>query len=292
MIAAIEKVFVLIVVLSGMFLLFLFGLYFDVGEMFVAIIGTESSDAGSDESRRLMELAEANRRNGAERPRDIQSLDRGTGDQVELTAAQRDWIFNSGVLTGADMKKIKESQLKNLGYKDANFIKLESMSLERDKYKATLKRLETLSGDGALDLAIVMVEQAIGEENPENIAVLKDYYELLLRFHYEKGDIEKANQVGIKLIALIDRVIAIKKLGNRDVPSDILQGDIQELEAKKKIIDDTYKNAAFLMKKNGNLDTIPEQEKNNMQVMLNEALASRSITKEEYDKAMEALRGN
>src|SRR5687767_8940907 len=153
MLAALEKVFVFFVVLSGMFLLFLFGLYFDVGEMFVAIIGQEESRPGGGVESELVKWAGSGRPQ-PKGPNDLVGEGPGTGDAVVLSETEKAFFFTNPRLSGAERVKVRAAELKAKGFTNQAFIEMESMGANLDEYNVTMKGINELLGLNQMGEAI------------------------------------------------------------------------------------------------------------------------------------------
>src|SRR5438105_1933308 len=162
MIQALEKLFIFGLVISGLFLLSLFGLYFDVGQLFVMITGEEAK-VGADDSRKLIEMMEGQRPKRVS-PGDLSGNQSGGAD-AELTQAQEDYYFKRLTISVEDVKHLKENQLKSNGFKNPVFLKMETLGCEREKYSTTMKLIER-AGDASEMISILL--EAIKNENPEN----------------------------------------------------------------------------------------------------------------------------
>jgi len=287
-----ERLFVFLVVIFGMFILFLFGLYFDFGDQFKAVFALEEPATRGGEGARMMDRMYQMGRRRLEDLADLGSRGSGTNDQVQVTLSRDQENRLSGqdqVLDGKDKAFIIRAQLKARGYTRDEFLEMEALGADRTEYSRTLKEVRVMVGLDQRQEAISLLEGALGQVSPRNYLVRQDLMAYLVRLYYEEQDLEKAKERSTELYQLIDRIITVRKLALAQKDSPTIRSQIDQLTEEKNRLDVLHRYVKDRVEKTGTIGGMTDDERGVVLKTLDQALKNGKLSQVEYEQTVTNL---
>lgn len=288
---SLEKLFLSCLVLFGMFILFLFGLYFDLGDMLASTFHRDeraATDIGITD--RLIEKMEEHAR-----PREIMpmhldiprfaSQDDTSGDET-ARLAMRALGYAVAPMNGKQIMQLKRASMLASGVQREEVLDMESLAADREEPSRVMREAQRLAGEKRFVEAAKVLQDAIGQTNPKNLLVLRDYLALQVQVYLDGRQVDKAKESARKLYEMLDRVMAIRTLEGR---TPQLEHEIAMLKTEKERLDSLYQDLQKRAEETGSPVGLTATEKGQMKEAMTRARQSGSMSEEEYQRAIKEL---
>lgn len=290
---SLEKLFLSCLVLFGMFILFLFGLYFDLGDMLASSFHRDehaATDIGVTD--RLIEKMEERNR-----PREIMpthldiprfaSLDERSGDET-ARQAMRALGRVMAPMSGKQIIQLKRQSMLASGVQREEVIEMESLAADREELSKVMREAHRLAGEKRFAEAAKALQDAMGQTNPKNLLVLRDYLGLQVQVYLDGRQVDKAKESARKLYEMLDRIVAIRTLEGR---TPQIEHEIAMLKSEKDRLDSLYQDLQKRVEETGNPVGLTAVEKGQMKEAMTRARQSGTMSEEEYQRAIKELEG-
>ena len=294
-----ERLFLSTSVLFGIVILFLLGLYFDMGDLFSSSIGKggfvtrgAAVDRLIDRLDRTRRVAKKKRSEGAcsfghiSRAGATFSMSKG-----DISNRYRKY-FSGSKKIGNDRVDQYRQYLKEQGFKNKKFIEMKSLAQDKTVMNKYLPISRKLSAAGEFEEAICTLEEALAElpqgDYEQRIKLVSKIVELCLR----GGFIDKAHQFTAIHIDLESKILTIEstsKLMETKVYSSKVNADLKTVARKRKEVDSAFAAMKKRKKGTGKYDGLFTEEKIAIKA---EALGLKSkgeISDEMYKKMLSTL---
>lgn len=288
---SLEKLFLSCLVLFGMFILFLFGLYFDLGDMLASSFHRDehaATDIGMTD--RLIEKMEA-----ANRPREIMPThldiprfaggDDSSSDEIARQAAR---ALGRAVapMNGKQIMQLKRASLMASGIQREEVLEMESLAADREEPSRVMRDARRLAGEKRYAEAARVLQDGIGAANPKNFLVLRDYLGLQVQVYLDGRQVDKAKESARRLYEMLDRIMAIRTLEGK---TPELEREIAMIKGEKDRLDSLYQDLQKRAEETGSPIGITAAEKVQMKEAMTRARQSGNMSEEEYQRALKEL---
>jgi hypothetical protein len=292
---SLEKLFVSCLVLFGLFILFLFGLYFDLGDMVTASLSRGELAATSiGHTHDLISEMEWRARPreilptalGSSHPRGGEVFDGAEMERSVLKANRR----TPGTITGKDMVAWKRKQLVRAGVASEALLDMEALAEDRDEYRRVMAEVDRLTADRRPAEAARVLAEAVGQHDPKNVIVLKDYLTRLVQLHLEARQVEKAKEVSRRLYESLDKILAIRHTtAGEGVEKSAVEEEIASLNDQKQRLDQTYQDLERRTRETGTPLGLTSVEKGQIRDAVTRAYREGKLPEDEYRKTLKEL---
>lgn len=289
---SLEKLFLSCLVLFGMFILFLFGLYFDLGDMLASTFHRdERSATGVGITDRLIDKMEEHARVREIMPGHLEiprfaSMDDSMGAEEMAKSAMRALGRGNPPMTGEMIMKLKRASLVASGVQREEVLEMETLAADREASSKVMREATRLAGEKRFAEAANKLQEAIGQTSPKNILVLRDYLNLQVQLYLDAKQVDKAKEAARKLYEVLDRIVAVRTL---DGPRPELEGEIALLKTEKERLDSLYQDLQKRMEETGSPVGLTATEKAQIKDAMTRARSAGNMTEEEYQRAIKEL---
>ena len=233
-----EKLFIFTLVLSFLTMAFMFGLYFDVGDMISGKISgaTAFRTAMAESAVALLEYGnrpkESSRSERTQRGYVDRSEDYGMPAQMDGFVESHGKAIDRSVVV--DMKR---NELRRLGFTHEGFIEMESLKKNRNRYLETMRAVGQYLAANDYEGAVDEIRSAIEATNKKNLYVLRDLWARLINVYYKSRKFEAARKASYRYVAYEEKILRNKE-GAR-IP--VNQSDWKRIQELKSSIEPYYK---------------------------------------------------
>lgn len=286
---SLEKLFLSCLVLFGMFILFLFGLYFDLGDMLASSLHRDERAAtGVGITDHLIEKMEEK-----SRPREIMptvlDLPRGGGssDGEEMAKqAMRALGRSTPPMSVKTIKQLKRASLMGQGVTNEQILEMEELGSDREEPSRVNREVLRYAQQKEYGKAAAELQNAINRTDPKNLMALREYYGLQVQLYLDNKEVEKAKESARKLYELLDKMMAIRSLGGT---TPAMEQEIARIKTEKERLDGIYQELQKRMEETGSPMGLTAAEKTQMKEAMTRARQSGSMSEEEYRRAIKEL---
>lgn len=287
---SLEKLFLSCLVLFGMFILFLFGLYFDLGDMLASSLHRDERNAtGVGITDHLIEKMEERAR-----PREIMptnlDLPRGGGGSSdgEEMAKQAMRALGRGTppMSVKTIRQLKRASLIGQGIQREEILEMEELAADREEPSRVNRQVLQYAQQKEYGKAIAELQNAINRTDPKNLMVLREYLGLQVQLYLDNKDVEKAKESARKLYELLDKMMAIRSLGGA---TPAMEQEVARIKTEKERLDGIYQELQKRMEETGSPMGLTAAEKAQMKEAMTRARQSGSMSEEEYRRAIKEL---
>lgn len=206
-----ERVFLGTLVLTGLLIFFLFGLYFDVGGMVAGSFGGARLGFGQDLEavRQRRRLVHDPSEDPPERPRPAPS---GTKRMEPSGPIDYGRFVRTPPSPPLEVLIEREARrLKRKGFTDEEYIRMQAVYVADRSLVRVFDQYDRLVNSGSLDEALALLLDAKKHLDPKNPLAMRDLLQYLGQIYLLTGDEKKAQENLRELMALQERVLAIEK---------------------------------------------------------------------------------
>lgn len=203
---SLEKIFLGCMALFGGFILFLFSLYFDLGDIFggafykrSAATSVSGMESGVEQARRAAVREEVMPVAGPAVP-----IAPGQNLPVEKLAAM--YVVQPKQLTEDELEERERRRLTRLGYKSEPYVRLQLLAVRRQALDEVKRRLETLEAAKDWDGAVSLIQATIDETDPANLVVLHELYVLLREVELVRQNVAGAEAATAKAFEIVQAI--------------------------------------------------------------------------------------
>lgn len=288
---SLEKLFLSCLTLFGMFILFLFGLYFDLGDMLASSLHRDERNAtGVGITDRLIEKMEEHAR-----PREIMptmlDIPRGnggydSGGDETAKQAMRALGRTQAPISGKMVQNMKRAALMASGVQREEIIEMEALGADREESSRIVNEARSLMGQKRFADAARMLGEAMQQTNPKNLIALREYMQLQVQAYLDNRQVDKAKEAARKLYEMLDRMLAIRALEGR---TPAIEHEMAMLKGEKDRLDALYQDLQKRMEETGSPVGLTPAEKTQMREAMTRARQSGSMSEAEYQRAMKEL---
>ena len=289
---SLEKLFLSCLVLFGMFILFLFGLYFDLGDMLASSFHhDERAATGVGITDRLIERMEEHARPHEIMPTELNmptfvTMDDRLGNDETARQAMRALGRCVAPMTGKQVSQLKRQSLVAAGIQREEIIEMESLAADREEPSNVMRRATQLAGEKRFADAARELQTAIQATNPKNLLVLRDYLNLQVQVYLDGKQVDKAKESARKLYEMLDRIVAVRTL---EGPKPEIEQEIVMLKTEKERLDSMYQDLQKRSEETGSPVGLTASEKAQMKDSLTRARSEGKMTEEEFQRAIKEL---
>lgn len=289
---SLEKLFLSCLVLFGMFILFLFGLYFDLGDMLASQFHRdERAGTGVGITDNLIRQMEDRARPHEVMPTHLDlptfgGADDNRGAEEMARAALR---YNGAVIppiSGKTLTALKRANLQAQGITREEVLDLESLGDDREESSRVVHEVTRLCGEKRYAEAEKLLADQIAKENPKNLLVLRDLLNLQVQVYLDGKQVDKAREAARKMYETLDRIIAIRTI---EGPRPELQQELTYLKGEKERLDKVYQDLQKRMEETGSPTGLTASEKAQMKEAFTRTRNEGKMTEDEYRKALKEL---
>ena len=285
---SLEKLFLSCLVLFGMFILFLFGLYFDLGDMLASSLHRDERNAtGVGITDHLIEKMEEHARPHEIMPTALEVPRGGGGDGDEMARqAMRALGRVTPPMSGKTIIQLKRSSLLAQGIQREEILDMESLAADREEPSRVTREVYRLAAEKKYAEAARALQEAINHTDPKNLIVLRDYLGLQVQVYMDGHEVERAKESARKLYDMLDRMMAIRSLEGK---TPALEQEIARIKSEKERLDSLYQELQKRMEETGSPLGLTASEKSQMKEAMTRARQSGSMSEEEYKRAIKEL---
>ena len=289
---SLEKLFLSCLVLFGMFILFLFGLYFDLGDMLASQFHRDEKNAtGVGITENLIAQMEAHARPHEIMPTNLDVPvaggveDHSSADEMTKAAMR---AAHRGVqpLSGKQLTTLKRANLMNAGVQREEVLEMESLAVDRDEANRLTQEATRLAGEQRFAEAAKRLGEGIAQVNPKNFLVLRDLLALQMQCYLDGKQVDKARDTARKLYDTLDRIVMVRQL---EGSTPQLEQEIALLKGEKERLDALYAELQKRMEETGSPTGTTAAEKATIRESFNKARNEGKMTEEDYQRALRAL---
>jgi hypothetical protein len=293
-----EKLFLSTTLLFGIVIFFLFGLYFDMGDMFSSSInksGVVTRGAAID---RLVDNLDKTRRikkvagDGSCSFGHVERV--GTPSSMTKSDISRryDRYFKSPVKKGEQRVEQYKAYLLKQGFSNPEYIEMKALAQDQTVLKRCMPVSRKLSASGDFEEAIAVLEDALNElpvnDSEQRLKITMQIVQLCLR----GGFLEKARDRTEKQIALESRILNLEaqsKLMEKKHFARRVQEEISSLDKKRSQLGTVFASLEKRKQETGKLNGLLSEEKVALKA---EALGLKSkgeISGEVYSRMLKSI---
>lgn len=291
---SLEKLFVSCLVLFGLFILFLFGLYFDLGEILASSFRQDEKAAtGVGQTEELIRRMER-----AAMPKEIQPTKlatpqgggQGPSPETERAILRR-YCKIAPIPNGADLAAIRRRQLIKAGFARDDFIEMEALAEDRDEFRRVMSDIQRLMFEKRWPDAIRRTQEALAALQPANHLLRKEYQGLLVQLYLESRQLDRAMDAAKQLNDTIERVTMIRSASAKESNRAEADQQIATLKEEKARIEEMFQDLQKRQAENGTPFGLTASEKNGIRDAITKARKENKITEEEYRRTLKELEG-
>lgn len=265
-----EKLFLSTTLLFGIVMAFLFGLYFDIGDMFSSSLnkGGISTRGGSVD--RLVERLDRKRRtrkvagDGSCTFGHVARVGTSSSMNKADIANRYNRFFKSQVKEGFERVEQYKAYLLKQGFSNPEYIEMKALAQDRTVLKKCMPVSRRLSASGDLEEAIAVLEDALSQlplnDSEQRIKITQKIIQLCLR----GGSLDKARkytEIQIDLESRILRLEGQSKLMEKKHFARKVQANMGELEKKRAAVGTMFAALEKRKRETGKINGLLPDEK-------------------------------
>lgn len=295
-----EKIFLGCMALFALFILFIFGLYFDLGEMFRGGMdrsGTLTRGAAVDRVVDRLETVARSAPAVEERARSgRRSLRSAPSFPSTRTAVRARWerIFKPPTPSLADRVEKHRRFLVKQGFVSKDFIEMEALAQNRTVPDRVIPRVRRLLADGDFEGATAALEQALTEVEPANLKIRQELIAQLAEIQFMAGDLEGAQKYTALNNDALGRILDVQsrsELMKNERGREQVDRSKRLLEERRAGMEKAFEELRKRKAETGAIDGFRAEEKTQLKVALRKAADEGKLSREEYQEVVEGLDG-
>ena len=203
-----EKLFLFTLALSFLTMAFMFGLYFDLGDMITGNVsgGTAFRAAMAESAVALLEYGA--RLAGNEGSSSGRAVFVDANEDYGMPASIGGFVEGHGkTIERREVVDLKRAELKRLGFTHAGFVEMEALNKDRTLYLKTMENVDHYLGAKQFSLAIDAIRGAIGSTPKANLYVLRDFWARLINIYYRAKMFDEAREASYKYVAYEESIL-------------------------------------------------------------------------------------
>lgn len=280
-----EKLFVTCLIMFGLLILFMFGLYFDLGELVEGWWRRDEPYAtGVGQAARMVEEMERLAVPAPVEPRPEL--------RAQLPALPPDVVAAAAgmpaPLSGKDWVEIKRAQLKARGHTHPDYIEMIALAEDREDIEEVFKRVSHLLSEGRPHQALRLLQDALGSVDPKNLMAQRDVWAHIVSISLEAKDLKKAREGAYELYGLLERITALSSVAQAQSQED-LSRSIATIKLQKERLEEAFADIERRMRETGTPGGLTAAEKDEVREALKKARQEGKISSEEHDRVLKEL---
>lgn len=288
---SLEKLFLSCLTLFGMFILFLFGLYFDIGEMLASTIQRDDRTAtGIAMNASMIDGAEERGRPRELMPTALAIPNAGGGDLQDRAEAEYAVLRRLGVAytkaTAKQMVTTRRAELQSQGVTREEVLELESLAADYEEPSRILSDARRLAEQKRFAEAAKTLTDALAATHAKNLLVQRDYLNLLVQMQLELKQIDQAKESARRQYEVLERIVMIRNLESGHAG---LQAEAERLRAEKERLDHFYQDLQKRTEETGSPMGLTPKEKADIRDAITKAKSEGKMSEEEYQRALKEL---
>lgn len=288
---SLEKLFLSCLTLFGMFILFLFGLYFDIGEMLASTIQRDDRTAtGIAMNASMIDTAEERGRPRELMPTALSIPSSGGGDLQDRAEAEHAVLRRLGVTytkpTAKQMVTTRREELKSQGVTREEVLELESLAADFEEPARILGDARRLAEQKRFAEAAKMLADALAATNAKNLLVQRDYLNLLVQMQLELKQVDAAKETARRQYEVLERIVMIRNLEGGHAG---LQAEAERLRAEKERLDHLYQDLQKRTEETGSPMGLTPKEKADIRDAITKARSEGKMSEDDYQRALKEL---
>jgi len=294
-----EKLFLGTMALFALAMLFMFGLYFDIGDMFRGGLDQAGQlTRGAAVDRVIDSLERAARRAPAVAKR--REDGRPVRNTPTFVCASRTIADRYKRLFGAKPERMElkvaghKKFLLSQGFTNEEFIEMEALAQDREAADRALREVNTLMVKGNAKGAAAALERALTELDPKNHVIRSEILQKLLKLYLAQNELEKAKHLMREMIGLQEKILLVRSNSKLMSKPGYRQGVETGLDVVRKQmtgIDSAFDDLERRKQETGRWDGYTAEERSNAKASLLEARSAGEITQQEFDEGLAELDG-
>ena len=295
---SLEKLFISCLTLFGLFILFLFGLYFDLGDILAGMLKKgDAASTGIATSDYQMRLMEWQGRKREIMPMSLMDPAKGVLDMRDddPNSVLGAILTNSGYyrpITTKDRMEMRRQELHRQGCVRQDYVEMEALACDREEFDKVMVQARQLAADKQYNAAIGLIQRALDQTDPKNLYVLKDYTSFLLQLQTDGRQIDKAEETAKKLYELLDRILMIQRTGVGPGRQDEIAAIQTRIKGEKDRLGDYFAEVKKRTAATGSATGLYPEEKEDVKATLRKLKDSGQITEADYQRSLKMLEAN
>lgn len=285
-----ERVFLGSLLLFALVILFMFGLYFDLGNILQGI-AKKSSEMGGGFDRSVERLERSAVRREITAGRSFAAVTdrpvtRGAGPSIAQLYQKYSRVPPPP--TVEDLMEIRRKELVEEGFGD-EYVKMEVLGMDRTLVHKIEKAMEAALAAGDPEEAASLILEAISETDPDNLYVLQQLYIRLGRVYYNTSRLDEYQQVVEKLYDIEESILDIKessKLAEDERIYEEIQKKRARVEEERRQLPAYIKLLEHQKEKAGGVNKLTEDQRDALKAQLVQARDAGEITQAEMDEIL------
>ena len=245
-----EKLFLFTLALSFLTMAFMFGLYFDLGDMITGKVsgGTAFRAAMAESAVALLEYGARIASDGGGESARAVFVD--NNEDYGMPATMGGFVEGHGKpVERRVVVDLKRAELKRLGFTHKGFIEMEALNKNRKPYIKTMADVDHYLSAQQYELAIEAIRNTIDSTAKGNLYVLRDLWARLINIYYRAKQFDEARTASYNYVDFEERI-----LRNREGASiPVHQSEWKRLQELRASIEPYYQK----LKAGGGPPTIP-----------------------------------
>jgi hypothetical protein len=288
---SLEKLFLTCLTLFGMFILFLFGLYFDLGEMLASTIARDDHNAtGIGMNATMVDGAEARGTPRELMPTALNIPGGSSGDLQDREEAEYALLRSIGrTYTKPTSKQImgsRRAELMRQGVAREEVLELEALAADDEEPRRILLEARRLADQKHLAEALKLLTEALAVTNPKNLLAQREYMQLMVQLQLDLKNVEGAKETARRLYDTLDRVVMIRNL---EGGKPEFEAERERLRAEKERLDHLYQDLQKRTDETGSPMGLTAKEKADIRDAMTKARGEGKMSEEEYQRALKEL---
>lgn len=289
---SLEKLFLTCLTLFGMFILFLFGLYFDLGEMLASTITRDERNAtGIGMNAEQVDGAEARGTPRELMPTALSIPGGGSmGDLQDRAEAEHALLRSLGrTFTKPTSKQVmgtRRAELVRQGVTREEVLELEALAADYEEPHRILIEARRLADQKHLAESLKLLTEALAITNPKNLLAQRDYLQLMVQLELDLKNVEGAKETARRLYDTLDRIVMIRNLEGGRPEFEV---EAQRLRAEKERLDHLYQDLQKRAEETGSPLGLTSKEKADIRDAMTKARNEGKMTEEEYQRSLKEL---
>lgn len=295
-----EKLFLSTTLLFGIAIVFLLGLYFDLGDMFSSSIGKGGFVTRGTAIDRLVDSLDKTRRSTkriiSDGSASFGHIPRVGGSfpmsKSDISGRYKGY-FKNHIKEGEERVEQYKEFLRKQGFENKEFIEMKSLAQDKTVMRKHLPVSRRLSAAGEFEEAVFVLEEALAElheeDHEQRRMIISKIVELCLR----GGLMDKAHDFTSKQIELEAKILTIESnsmLMEKKSYSSKVNADLLTVERKRREVDAAFASMKKRQQETGKYDGLFTEEKIALKA---EALGLKSkgeISNELYKKMLSSIK--
>ena len=295
-----EKLFLGTSLLFGIVLVFLLGLYFDMGDVFSSSINKGGYVTRGTAIDRLVDNLARTRRTVKREstggsysfghvPRISPSV-AFAGSSMKISSGR---YYKRSPRGGEELVTRYTKYLHDLGFKNSRYIQMKALAQNRTILRRSLPVARKLSASGDFEEAILVLEEALGELPEDDYEQREQLVSKIVELCLRGGFIDKGRAFAEKRIELESKVLGLEsesKLMEKKAFARRVKSDLQCLEKKQNHLAQAFASMEERQQKTGKYNGIMAEEKVAFKAEILGLKSRGEISSKVYSEMLDAIK--